>query len=41
MVMYDDMPDNYHEEFLPAMNISSELFIFLDIMMLTAISPKK
>ena len=41
MKKVEDIPESHQEEFLPAMNMSSELFIFLDITMLTAISPRK
>lgn len=41
IVMYEDIPESHHDEFLPARNMSSELLIFLDIITLTAISPMK
>jgi hypothetical protein len=41
IVIYDETPESHHDEFLPAMNISSELLIFRDMMKLTAMSPMK
>jgi hypothetical protein len=41
MVIYEDTPESHHDEFLPAMNMSSELLILRDIMKLTAMSPMK
>jgi hypothetical protein len=41
IVIYEDTPESHHEEFLPAMNMSSELLILRDITKLTAISPIK
>ena len=41
MVIYVDKPDSHQEEFLPAMNISSEVLIFRDTSPLTNTSPRK
>jgi hypothetical protein len=35
------MPDNHHDEFLPAINISAEDLILFDTQTLTPISPRK
>ena len=40
-VMYVDIPDSHHDEFLPAINISADDLMLRDTHILTPISPKK